>query len=30
MTMRTVRSLERLLDQVALYLHVPIGDLPAR
>jgi HAMP domain-containing protein/signal transduction histidine kinase/CheY-like chemotaxis protein len=30
MTVRTVRSLERLLDQVALYLHVPIAELPAR
>ena len=30
MTVRTVRSLERLLDQVALYLHVPIAELPPR
>jgi hypothetical protein len=28
LTVRTVKSLERLLDQVALYLHVPAGDLP--
>ncbi|HEV8610089.1 MAG TPA: HAMP domain-containing protein, partial [Thermoanaerobaculia bacterium] len=28
LTVRTVRSLERVLDQVALYLHVPVGELP--